>query len=198
MHATYYFLANLDLESVAITRGLLEQAVGVIDEYAIHHCDENNGWDIESVVLNPAKLPDSRGSLTQAEGLWDDTWLEAMMAVVVDFARNLDGVETNWLDTIIRQTQQEPSALATMIHAEMPKWIAWYYESRVDGSAALDNGLMDFHRRQLSHMYELFNMPLLPGREPFTDLVDSPYDYRAYDLTGTDTCNAIIRVDIHT
>ncbi len=197
MHATYYFLTELDLsweEGDALT-----QAQDRFIDYATYHCDENNWWEIESVVLYDDRKAERGHPLGAHSGCWAATWLEATWAVVCEFKWFLpEDYAKSELPGLHPQADLSHPALAEVICAEIPAFLAWAYgqmqNSKPGRGASLDN----YRRARIATAYELFLTSDEPDRYPFTDAIRSPYDYRAYDLSREDSANAIIRVDIHT
>lgn len=197
MHATYYFLTELDR---TLDEGTIWcQAEDRIIDYAANHCDENNWWGLESIVLEDDHWAVREGTLRRNAGTWRRAWTEATWAVAFDFKRYLPSeYRAGLLPGIKADMTTRRETIAKMICLEIPDFLAWSYGQVPAPKPGAGDALNRYQRSSTATAYEMFMAPSQPDRYPFTDIIRSPYDYRAFDLCSADSANAIIRVDIHT
>ncbi len=221
-HASYLFLLKLHLSEPEDE--IVLGAEGEFDEWAEHATDENNWSQHEALVLRDGRvLPmcpadDWRGREELHDELlakmdpakrWDWAMRCALDCVVTDL-----GVFDLQKIALFEPTPDEKKEserldamtfgdLLAHTHDSACKRLAADYEwarshpRRPELRDAKDDWMRDYRRRKLSRGYEI-----LRGchTQPFTDDgVVTPYEYRAFDLTGSkDEYNAILITDIHT
>jgi len=187
--------------------------------WAERHCDENNWYQEEAVVLadgralSMATPGDYRGrdwlgnefiGMPQ-ETRWERARLFAMQCVATDF--ELGGRPSIGLP--LGEPAPDPEywssfeQLRDRIIEEVPPRLAalWAKGSLLHTGGAGGFSLDNYVRTKWSRQFSMFTSSMDYGRDcaPFCGH-GTPYDYRAFDLTneGDDYPRAILFVDIHT
>jgi Ni/Co efflux regulator RcnB len=219
-HASYLFLCKLHLSEPEDE--IVLGAEGEFDEWAEHATDENNWSQHEALVLRDGRVlamcpeGDWRGREELQQGLltemaqdkrWDWAMRHALDCVVTDL-----GVFELQKIALFEPTPDEKKEEARLDAMTFADLLAHTHETackRLSAEYEWARGqprrpelrdkdwIRDYRRRKLSRGYEI-----LRGchTQPFTDDgVVTPYEYRAFDLTGSkDEYNAILITDIHT
>jgi hypothetical protein len=209
MHAIFHFAMHLEPDTEE--KDLAEEALEVFRNYEENHADENNWSSPIDLVTNFGKRvvtfkDQSDRYEPMEEASWEDAIRHAMMCVITDMEivdlpiLNLMGLDEKQKEQRDKLDTMSMSELVELVNTAAPKRLIELYkkiEPQLPSEAKFD---MDNYRRaRLSREFEHFQASYkLP---PFTKALSSPYEYRAYDLSGYYTDgepNAILRVDIHT
>jgi len=211
-HGIYHFLINTEE-----TEGedILSDVSDTFESYARDHCDENNWYTLLTIVTK-----DNRAlyySDAEREGFgpgeetdeqkakrWDRAVRSALDCVAIDM--RLFDIQPYDLGGepdvgLVKLDELGYDELIQRIHRDVPKRLSEAYAALLNppdlvNKTAVDRMLDNWQRRMLAKHYEMFRE--CPRIVPFTDTIDTPYDYRAYDLTCGYEPNAILTVDIHT
>jgi hypothetical protein len=215
-HATYCFLINIS-DPEATDQEIASDVVDTIAMWAERHCDENNWYQEEAVVLaNPdparagrvvgfAPVPGYRNemgariSLIPQQDRWEWARLLSLQCVASNF--ELGGRSSySFLDDKPEESfWNNFDDLKKQILDEMPPRLAalWARGALENDDNNRQNFLDAHHRNKWSREMGLFLGSIRWGTVPFaTD--GTPYDYRAFDLTNGHEGTAIVFVDIHT
>jgi hypothetical protein len=203
MHALFSFLIHLDKKCKS--KEDVEAAVGAeFSAYYDDHCDENNWRTLRSVAMKTGSgvwfgkhEPDP--SLLQ----WETARKFALDCIAADMRMfditpyGLPGARLPNPDPAFAQLRTLSfDELVTQIHGQVPVRLSQAYTQIIGTKVDPDKwDANEFHRRELAQQYELFRRSDHP---PFAIELESPYRYRAYDLTHGETPNAILVADIHT
>jgi hypothetical protein len=214
MHATYYFLLNLDPgehEKPTDDEWVGEARMEFEHRYAHDRCDENN-WYQEEVLI----LPDGHVVQMCDEGDWRgrDGWYKEYLEVPKEkrWAKVLhDAWVSTAYDLELRGTTalglaqgDEEAKIADLsseeiqkaIQDEIPKWLAEQYlkpqKEAEDGKFDLDR----WRRKKTARGFESLQTADTP---PFSTDIVTPYEIvRCMDLTWGEEIGGILLVDIHT
>jgi len=201
---------------------------GLFDIYAHEFCDENNHFQHEALLLRDGRVVqlclegDWRGRDRVAEG-WQqdgdaqlaplalleeefraDPWFEKMFYFPLScvFWEAIMG-QPDYQELNAQAETADARWLLNWIMNELPSRIAEMYRDSVGASPAIrDPNLLNYRRRKLSLIYNLFLDSALP---PFTSSLCSPYEYRCFDLRHNQYDEnpdlnelAVLLTDIHT
>lgn len=122
MHATYYFLTELD--RTLDDGSIWGQAEDRIIDYGVTHCDDNNWWELESVVLDDDQWAVREGMLRHDPGSWSRIWTEAAWAVAFDLKSHLPAEYTHGaLPGIKVDMTTTRKTITQMICSEVPAYL---------------------------------------------------------------------------
>lgn len=199
MHATYYFLATIDLDTDV--QDIYNAIESDFMDYAGDQCDENNWWSIHAAVLADDRvLLFADGSQPPIKtGAWTRAWRQAYKAVAYSMAFWLPGSSNldHWAHKL-DEAGLAGSDIGALIRNEMPRLLAAEYSALSSGQPSARQPLSSYQRAQTARAFELYLGSETDGNAPFSLQHAPPYDYRAFSLGADDEANAIIMVDIHT
>jgi len=219
MHATFSFLLSLDRSD-----DVEAQARSCFDSWQEHHCDENNWYELMTLVVQGESAKDHRifqmatdkdwrgrdslfGGVVKkqesGEDVWTWSWKFALETIAIDMGISgpqiMLGPVTDMHEERQRCAAMSFDDLVLHIHSKLPTLISDGFRSLGLPPEKRTFDVEEWDLFEKTRHYMFFRQ--ISTHPPFSDS-GTPYDYRCFDLTGhgegDGEPNAILFVDIHT
>lgn len=212
MHGTYSFALHYQELSKLSDDELRLAAETDLESYMEKHSDENNWFVCFRVIAVDGRclrFPEMGQKTPPTEDspmTFEQARRMALDCIAIDM--KLCGASSYGIAELFggkdpgkeKIEQMSFGDVLAAIDAEVPKLLAEAYQKIVGKPKSVGGGpdvfMDEYSRQSLVRQFELLRSANYP---PFVSNLQTPYDFRAYDLTnGSGEPNAILQVDIHT